>query len=208
VLFVSHNMPAIARLCDRAILLRDGRVDAEGSAPDVVAHYLQMESGSASVREWPDPTTAPGDDLARLRSVRVVGEERRSLDAADIRRPVGIEIRFEVLRHGEPVFPKIKLLDSQGDVAFNALDTRDRWDEPTQPGEYVATAWIPGNLLSEGLYTVDVNICSLGGPKFVPHAIASDAVSFNVQDPVEGDSARGRYAGALRGAVRPLLEWE
>jgi lipopolysaccharide transport system ATP-binding protein len=208
VLFVSHNMPAVARLCDRAILLRGGRIELDGPASEVVAHYLQTESGSTSAHAWPEQATAPGDDLVRLREIRVVDERGDVMDAADVRRPVGIEIRFDVLRHGEPVFPKFKLLDSQGDVAFNALDTRDRWVEPAAPGQHVATAWIPGNLLGEGLYTVDVNICSLGGPKLVPHAAAPDAVSFIVQDPVEGDSARGRYAGALRGSVRPLLEWE
>jgi len=208
VLFVSHNMPAVARLCDRVILLRRGRLELEGPAAHVVAHYLQTESGSMSERTWAEGSRVPGDDLVKLRSVRVVGEDGNAVDSADVRRPVGIEIGFEVLRLGAPVFPKIKVVDGQGDVAFNALDTRERWSEPSPPGEHSATAWIPGNLLSEGLYTVSVTICSIGGPKLVPHANANDAVSFHVQDPVEGDSARGRYTGALRGAVRPLLDWE
>jgi lipopolysaccharide transport system ATP-binding protein len=208
VLFVSHNMPAVARLCDRAILLRKGQIEMVGAAPDVVAHYLQTEAGSPAERVWHDRSQAPGNDLVRLRSVRVVGDVGDVVNTTDVRRPVGIEIAFDVLRHGEPVFPKIKLVDGQGDVAFNALDTRERWNHPSPPGEYVSTAWIPGNLLSEGLYTVDVNVCSLGGPKLVPHVRADEVVSFHVQDPVEGDSARGRYAGSLRGAVRPLLDWE
>src|SRR5262249_16630951 len=191
VLFVSHNMPAVARLCDRAILLRDGRIELDGQAHDVVAHYLQTESGMGSVQTWPDLASAPGNDLVRLQSVRVVAESGDVLEAADIRRPIGIEITFVVLRDGAPVFPKIKLVDSEGDVAFNALDTRERWSESSAPGEYVATAWIPGNLLSEGLYSLDISVCSLGGPKLINHAQARDAVSFHVQDPGEGDSARG-----------------
>ena len=208
VLFVSHNMPAVARLCDRVILLGRGKLVFDGPAADVVAHYLQSEAGTGSSRTWNDPAVAPGNDLVRLRSVRVVDEDGSPLDAADVRRPVGIEIAFDVLRHGEPVFPKIKVVDGQGDIAFNALDTRERWLEPSPPGEYVATAWVPGNLLNEGLFTVDAGLCSLGGPKLVSQAGCNEAVSFHVQDPAEGDSARGRYAGSLRGAVRPLLEWE
>jgi lipopolysaccharide transport system ATP-binding protein len=207
VLFVSHNMPAVARLCDRAILLKNGRLSLDGEATTVVAHYLQHESGASSTQSWPDPATAPGAGLVKLREVRVVGEHGRVLDAADIRRPVGIEITFDVVRHGEPVFPKIKVLDSQGDVAFNALDTRERWIEHSPPGQYVATAWIPGNLLSEGLHTVDVAVCSLGAAKLDPHVQVREVVSFNVHDPVEGDSARGRYTGNMSGVIRPLLEW-
>jgi hypothetical protein len=32
-------------------------------------------------------------------------------------------------------------------------------------------------------------------------------VSFDVFDPGDGDSARGRFVGQLKGPVRPLLEW-
>jgi lipopolysaccharide transport system ATP-binding protein len=208
VLFVSHNMPAVARLCDRALLLRDGRLALDGTASSVVAHYLQTESGAGSHRSWEDRASAPGDQLVRLRSVRVVDEAGSTVDDVDVRAPVGVEIGFDVLRRGDPVFPKLKLTDSNGDIAFNALDTRECWTEPSAPGEYTATAWIPANLLSEGLFSVDVAVCSIGAPKLVTHASAADAVSFHVHDPAEGDSARGRYVGPLRGAIRPLLEWE
>jgi lipopolysaccharide transport system ATP-binding protein len=75
------------------------------------------------------------------------------------------------------------------------------------PGVYAATAWIPENLLNEGLASVDVAVCSLRIPKLYQHAADYDVVSFHVYDPFEGDSARGRFAGQLRGVVRPLLEW-
>ncbi len=208
ILFVSHNMPAIARLCDRAVLLKGGQLALDGPAGDVVAHYLQYESGAGSSAAWPDQATAPGKELVRLRAVRVLGDHGQLLDAVDIRRQVGIEITFDVLGYGEPIFPKIKVMDSQGDVAFNALDTRERWAERSPPGQYVATAWIPGNLLSEGLHTVDVAVCSLGGIKLISHVQVREVVAFHVQDPVDGDSARGRYSGNLSGVVRPLLEWE
>jgi homopolymeric O-antigen transport system ATP-binding protein len=206
VVFVSHQMQAVAQLCDRAIWLDHGRVEREGPASDVVAEYLQAGYGAGSRREWADRATAPGNDLVRLRSVRVVqdGEER---GAVDVREPVGIEIRIEVLRLGKPIFPKIKVYDSRGDVAFNAMDTSARWLDPSPTGEYVTTAWIPGNYLNEGLTTVDVSIASLGAPKLSPQASGRSAVAFHVQDPAEGDSARGLFSGQWQGVVRPMLEW-
>jgi lipopolysaccharide transport system ATP-binding protein len=207
VLFVSHQMQAVAQLCDRVLLLEKGRVVREGPSPDVVAYYLQNAAGAASEKIWPDLETAPGNDLVRLRSARVVDEDGEVVGAVDVRRPVGIEIGFMVLRDGQPVFPKIKVYDGRGDVAFNALDTSERWQESSEPGEYVATAWIPGNLLNEGLVTVDVGVVSLGLLKLLPHAGAVPAVSFHVHDPGDGDSARGDFAGQLRGVIRPLLDW-
>ena len=161
VVFVSHQMQAVSQLCDRVIQLEAGRVVSEGPAGEVVARYLQAVGGTGSERFWLDVETAPGDDLVRLRSVRVVLEDGSLADAVDVRRPVGIEIGFTVLRQGVPVFPKIKVIDRQGNVAFNAMDTSTRWHEPSSPGDYLATAWIPGNYLNEGLTTIQVGICSL-----------------------------------------------
>ena len=48
--------------------------------------------------------------------------------------------------------------------------------------------------------TVDVGVCSLGAPKLHPHAGRNDAVSFHVQDPGEGDSAKGLFTGQGRGS--------
>jgi homopolymeric O-antigen transport system ATP-binding protein len=42
VLFVSHNMPAVQSLCTKAILLKDGRVDYEGSAEQTVTKYCAL----------------------------------------------------------------------------------------------------------------------------------------------------------------------
>ena len=207
VIFVSHQMQAVSQLCDRALWLEKGEMLLDGPSSEVVARYLQSGFGAGSSREWPDLASAPGDDLVRLRSVRVVQDDEEA-PAVDVRRPVGIEIGFTVLRRGEPpIFPKIKLVDQRGDVAFNAMDTSARWHEPAEPGHYVSTAWIPANLLNEGLTTVHVGICSFRATKLRPHAGCNDAVSFHVQDPGDGDSARGFFTGQWKGVVRPLLDW-
>jgi lipopolysaccharide transport system ATP-binding protein len=207
VLLVSHNMQAINQLCDRVVWLEDGKVVEDGDPSEVVTHYLHSASGSGSRITWPDDDSAPGDDLVRLVSVRAVDEDGETIDTIDIRRTVGIEIRFRVLRDGPGTFAKIKVRDGQGDVAFNALDTGAQWQESQSPGVYASTAWIPPNLLNEGTTSVDVAVCTLRAPKLHQRTAAYDAVSFYVFDPGDGDSARGRFIGHLRGAVRPLLEW-
>lgn len=49
IIFVSHQMSQIRRLCDRVIWLRDGRVEAEGSVPDVISRYEAHMSGRDTV---------------------------------------------------------------------------------------------------------------------------------------------------------------
>jgi lipopolysaccharide transport system ATP-binding protein len=208
VLFVSHNMQTINQLCDRVMWIDGGSIMDDGAPSQVVTNYLHSTSYASGAHiSFPDDESAPGDDLARLLSVRVVDEDGNTLETSDIRERVGIEIRYRVLREGPGLFAKIRVIEPRGTAAFNALDTARHADASSKPGVYASTAWIPANLLTEGTTKVDVAVCTLHAPKLLQRAARYEAVSFTVFDPGDGDSARGRFTGQLSGAVRPLLEW-
>jgi len=46
VLFVSHNMDAIANLCNTAILLQNGQIRQRGNIKDVVNEYISLNKGN------------------------------------------------------------------------------------------------------------------------------------------------------------------
>jgi lipopolysaccharide transport system ATP-binding protein len=206
IVFVSHNLRGVLQLCNRAILLDGGRVVASGATEEVVARYEEQAIGMGSEKFW-DVDEAPANEVVRLQSVRIVDEDGTAVGVVDVRRPVGVEIGFSVLRPGRAIVPKLKLWDQHGVVCFNAMDVSARWHEAVAPGDYAVTAWIPGNLLNEGHHGVDVEIVKLQVPKPEPQVAAYRPVAFHVYDPAEGDSARGLFAGEWRGAVRPLLDW-
>ena len=206
VLFVSHDMSAITRLCGRAYWLHAGEVMDEGVAEDVVSRYLQDSSGTGAEKVFPEGE-APGSDKLRLLSARIVDADGETQHSVDVREPIGIECRFAVMGETGPLFPKIKLGNDRGEVVFNAFDTDPRWRTQPEPGIYTCTAWIPPNLLNEGVLAVDVTVAALGAPTLVNHVNVPGLVRFHVTDPGEGDSAKGLFTGQLRGGVRPLLDW-
>jgi lipopolysaccharide transport system ATP-binding protein len=206
VLFVSHNMPAITRLCERTILLDEGRVVEDAPSSQVVGTYLSSGLGTTAAREWPDLAKAPGDDTVRLCAARVRTEDGQIADLIDIRRLVGIEIEFEVLKPGHVLLPHFKLFNQIGIEAFNSLDVDPDWrGRPRPAGRYISTGWIPGNFLAEGMMFIGVAMVTLH-PKIV-HFYERDVVAFQVVDSTDGDSARGDWTGGLAGVVRPLLKW-
>lgn len=206
VLFVSHNMPAITRLCPRTILLDSGSVLHDGPSPHVVNTYLRSGIGTTAAREWPDISKAPGNDIVRLLAVRVRTEDGEIADAIDIRKPVGIEMEFEVLKRGYILAPNYHLITEEGINAFVTIDLDPVWNRhPRTPGRYLSTAWIPGNMLSEGSMIVDAVISNFDSGIF--YFYERDVVAFQVIDGQNGDSARGDYSGSLPGVVRPLLRW-
>jgi lipopolysaccharide transport system ATP-binding protein len=207
VLFVSHSMPTIARLCPRLLLLDRGRLVEDGPADHVIGRYLHGDLGDAARRVWPDRETAPGDDWVRLRSARIVDSGGSTSEVVDVSEAVGIEIAFDLLRH-EAVFPWIDVVDEGGTLLFSALDTNPVWSEAREPGRYVATAWVPEHLLNEGTLHVTVSVKSgLLGRKPWRHAEVESALTFQVVEREGGPTARGDFAGRIRGPIRPLLRW-
>jgi len=206
VLFVSHSMRAITRLCSRTILLDEGRIQKDGPSHQAVGAYLQSDLGTTAARQWPDLSEAPGNGVVRLCAVRVRTEDGQTTDAVDIRRPVGIEMEYEVLTPGHVLVPNYHLFNEEGINVFVTADCDPAWRRKPRPvGHYVSTAWIPGNFLSEGTLVVAADIHT--HDPIVRHFHERDVIAFQVIDSLDGDSARGDYAGSMPGAVRPLLEW-
>lgn len=207
ILFVSHNMPAITRLCSRSILLDQGVVLADGPSNQVVSTYLNAGQGSMAERKWPDASQAPGGEIVRLRAMRVKNEDGQVTDVIDIRKPVGIEMEYEVLKSGYVLLPHYYFFNGEGIKAFTSMDNDPNWRKRHRPaGRYVSTAWIPGNLLSEGTMYVEPVILTL--EPLIKQAYAKNAVAFQVVDNHDGDSARADWVGKLSGVIRPMLKWD
>ena len=98
ILFVSHDISAITRLCTRAILLEQGKLTADGPAYEVSGQYLQRIEKIGAERIWRDPVTAPHNDVVRLKSLRVFDTDRNVKESFDVRKPIGIELEYEVLQ--------------------------------------------------------------------------------------------------------------
>jgi lipopolysaccharide transport system ATP-binding protein len=206
VLFVSHSMPTVTRLCSRIVLLDQGRVVRDGPSHDVVRYYMRSDAESSAARCWDDPRRAPGNDVARLRSVRALTQEGQVSETFDIRRPIHLEVEFEVIGEGHALVPNLHFINEEGTCVFVAVDRDSDWRRRPRPiGRYRSTAWIPGNFLAEGSLMVTVALSTLD--PVVVHVQEPEAIMFSVQDSLDGDSARGDYAGHFPGVVRPILKW-
>jgi lipopolysaccharide transport system ATP-binding protein len=207
VLFVSHNMPAVTRLCSRAIHLDAGRVVADGPSGNVVGAYLRGGFGTTAERRWDDPKRAPGNAVARLVSLRVVDESMTTRDVVKLTRKIGIEMTFDVLQPGRVLVPSLHFFNDEGLCIFATSDVaEDCRAQPRAVGRYASTAWIPGDFLAEGAVVVAAALATVQPIEL--HFYERDAVAFQVVEAAGEISARGNYAGAFPGIVRPRLLWE
>lgn len=206
VLFVSHNMTAITRLCPRAIMLHEGALTEDGNSGAVVSHYMKSDSGTMGAQEWTDIKKAPGDRTVRLLAVRVRNHDGQICETVDIRQPITIEMQYDVLISGSVLRPWFIFWNDEGVCLFSTADTNTEHVEIPRPkGIYTSLVIIPNNFFAEGGITVAAGMATAGS--LGNHFSENPAVAFQVVDTLDGDSARGKYGGPFAGVVRPKLNW-
>jgi lipopolysaccharide transport system ATP-binding protein len=206
VLFVSHNMSLISSICESAYWIDRGRLVEKGRASEVIASYLARQINLTSERFW-DNRAMPGNSVVKLRGIQIIDERHFTKSMFKSTEAVGINMNYNVNEPGHVLWLGFNIFDQYG---LNVFDTHSvstpYYDVPHEPGEYVATAWIPGNLLNTGSYLVGAAIFNHRDKVIYVHE--RDVVSFHVYDDPNDVTARGKAGEDIPGIVRPLLNWE
>ena len=147
---------------------------------------------------------APGSEV-KLTQVELTDTEGQTVSLANIETPLRLSLSYVVNQPGIR-FRCVAGFFTQGTCAFWSNESVET--VKSNSGSYRSTVTIPGNLLSEGEYVVDVSMfTSIGGTKKW-YLTADNVIGFQVYDHITGSSARGDYAQGFEGVMRPLLAWE
>jgi lipopolysaccharide transport system ATP-binding protein len=201
VLFVSHNLTAVAQLCQKAVWLEGGRIRKVDQSAAVVRDYLSNSESQISERRWSYPGDAPGDERVRLLAARVL-QAGRTAAVLDINAPSQIEIEFAVLRDARNLISGINVYNAMGQCLFASCDWRSNL---LGSGRYRKYVELPAQLLADGridilvqLVFYDPDIRSI----VLPNVLRVDAI-----DSDHPLAVRGHYKGPWPGAVRVGLAW-
>jgi ABC-2 type transport system ATP-binding protein/lipopolysaccharide transport system ATP-binding protein len=181
VVFVSHNLDAIARLCRTAVWLERGRVEAYGPTAEVITAYLAAGITRAAQAEFPD---RPGEPIA-LRSATLLNPAGEPAVMLDRDRPFTIQARFTV---HEPVPGLDITVFVESLRGARVLD--EAWSETApdlrgEPGEYVARVEVPP-LLAVGDYAAGLWI----GSAYATHVYEEDVLRFRLEGSTKGRADR------------------
>jgi lipopolysaccharide transport system ATP-binding protein len=148
ILFVSHNMQAVQRLCDRAVLLTNGIILTQGVTEFVLSEYTKKNSNTSS--NW-----------TRCNNLRSDGFyfEKIQLRTDGTQPEIKLIIDSQIKRHGQckGAFIAFDVLDSSGTAIMQALPVTEPFISPATevinirtaidlppmiPGNYTITAWV------------------------------------------------------------------
>jgi ABC-type polysaccharide/polyol phosphate transport system ATPase subunit len=186
IVFVSHDASAVERLCDRAILLRDGEVAFDGPTHDAIVRYRQLLAGDrdpaereAGLKEW-------GSGEVRIEDVALLGPEGEPRTQFLAGEPLALRLRVAGERPQAPLRVSFELRDATGLLVAGSGHTVDalgtfRFDVERLP-------------LADGRFRLRLGLTDESGER-VYHWL-DDAVEFIVYP-----------AGDDRGVVRLEGEW-
>jgi lipopolysaccharide transport system ATP-binding protein len=211
ILVVSHNMDAILKFCQRAILIDKGKIIKDGDVSEVVNEYLKSFAEIPQKREW-DFDSAPGDEFVKLKSIKVknkYGEESSLFDSTE---PIFVEVEYWVLKQTD-LITSVVLENQKGISIFSTSEAfyPERLYKILSPGLYRSICEIPSNLLNEETYNIRVAVASRMENRSRPwwyHVDIQNAVSFQVNVPFGPHSSRGDLPGGNMGVIWPKLKWE
>jgi hypothetical protein len=178
IVFVSHDAQAVERLCDRAVLLRQGDVAFDGPTREAIARYRRLlaeerspDELAAGLREW-------GSGEARIASARLLdvqGDERRQYAAGE---PFVVELVVTAEAPVDPPLVSLELRDDDGVVLAGLTQATDELGWPGTAGECSLRFEVDRLPLADGRFHLRAALVGPDGDRLL-HTL-DDAASFFV----------------------------
>ena len=205
ILFVSHNMDSVSKLCQRALFLEHGAPVMLGETDEVISRYVRsndvLDDTIQSERYW-DENDAIGIEPFRLRSIRLFDESGELASSFRPTEPVHVQIGYELAEPITGMRVSLRILSDDGVIVFTTTDQDSRTDPVSERGLHYTNCYIPANLFNNTRYTIQL---SAGVPGERHLLELTKLLHFRVDGPL----ARGTMRpGKWPGLVCPPIDWK
>ena len=202
VLFVSHNMESILRLCKTGVLLKNGMMEMHGKIEDVVAQYQQIYINSVG------PTWSAGKakkDLT-INSIRLLDSNDQVLSKNVGDEDVTVELDFDMRVIRNDITLGVSVYNEAGKLIYRTLDTDvdEKFNERFKVGRNVMSARIPTAYLKPGQYMVTVDASYHNNGWIIDPNVETDCVVSFIKEPNRQFSTM-QSTGAL---IAPVIGWQ
>ncbi len=205
VLFVSHQMDAVTRLCSRVLVLKNGKVYYDGVPSTGIKKYLGTEENQNGAVAIFDLNGR--NQFTEIRKVQLKANSKVLDTSAEVRDEIQVDVTFEVFQDGLTISPGFNVYNEDGDHLFTSHHVEYMVDSsPLSVGIYQTSVVIPSNFFAEGVIYFSVALMQY--QPFTVFQNEEKILSLTILDKVDGFSARGIYGGYFPGLVRPKLKWE
>jgi ABC-type polysaccharide/polyol phosphate transport system ATPase subunit len=152
VVFVSHDLDAVARLCRTTIWLDQGQIVMNGPTPAVVDRYL----ASGVQRQGRRKLSPSQDQPVQLQEVAILDDEGNDADVLRQDRPFTVEVTYVVYDRIPGLDMAVSISNVTGTrIVEESFSSNSSQPDRGQPGRYRATLTVPA-ILRSGNYGVSI----------------------------------------------------
>jgi lipopolysaccharide transport system ATP-binding protein len=164
VLFVSHNMGSVGRLCQTGMVLTKGRMVFHGNITEAITAYTQGATSPNAEVSFPRNK----DKKLQFHSTTLLDNTGNPSTELDRVNPFTVIINFEVRTRMEGAHLGIMLDRIDGTpICYAAdIDSAPGGIIDRKPGLYCARVEFPGGLLNAGVYKIRLGLAKYGGEVF------------------------------------------
>jgi len=156
ILFVSHNMSAIRRLCEDGVLLKNGQIISTGKIDNVLNRYnLEFTAGKNNLQ-----IEYPNDDSKKMQILKVIFQNQNGNN--QFLTTDNFEFNFDVISR-QPVnnaYITIDIKNNEDELVYWTSDYTTNRYLTQEIGKWNINCKLPQNLLTAGFYTASFAIYS------------------------------------------------
>ncbi|KPA11377.1 sugar ABC transporter ATP-binding protein [Candidatus Magnetomorum sp. HK-1] len=210
VLFVSHDIQTMRRLCNRGLLLDHGKLTMDAPMTDILSAYAHTWISLPPEKFWNE--SMPGDEKIRLQSIRTFGDSGETAAIVKRHKETGIEIVYHLLKSNFWPALCLQFFSSEGIHLFSTHDLAAREKQKDLfksllPIQIREICWLPKELLRPGRIIVNVGLCSFS-PVYTEYIMLKEVIGFDVIDETPIEKQKGPSEKKWYGVLQPELKWE
>jgi lipopolysaccharide transport system ATP-binding protein len=203
VIFVSHDLASVSRLCRKGILLKDGRIDRQGDISEVIKGYLQTVLAATGTIDLHERTDRTGTGAARFRSIELFsGTSEQPATTFEVGARFTLRIALDVHQSFGAAQLSAVVTTREGLPVFNLESVNEGVEWLTQPGRFRFEISLSRLDLVPGSYSVDLWV---GDKKRTRVDYVRSATSFEVIQ--AADQNRDLYLDRRDGLVFTRSQW-
>ncbi|MBM3186028.1 MAG: ATP-binding cassette domain-containing protein [Bacteroidetes bacterium] len=197
VLFVSHNLAVVEKLCSRCFLMNHGKLEFTGSVSDGISKYLNSSELNQYYWERTDKT----DSKAYFTSVKIYQDDRLDITTSG---NLKVQFQYEIKEKLASLNLHLALLDSYGQVIFSSAPEDCGISKSLDKGKYSALVELPDDLLTSMSYSLKLILWDHISGSFI-HYDVNEEIRLK---PIETNSLINKTSGGRSGILAIKCNWK
>jgi len=198
IIFVSHNLDAIERLCTKTILLKKGEIIKYGDTSEVINYYLNVDRALNAVSEYQIRDELEGQ-ITKVRTLNKDGQEKSQIPVGE---KFSIEVELDIRKYLEKKLLFLYFF-YQGELLLISTEGDHNGQYKNYaPGKYKTRIEVPEFLFQIGLVTLNIGLKHLSDGRHSVDTVKDICIEIinekNPRETIAGDSYWGKISSILK----------